>query len=269
MKKHLIALSAAFLLTANAADLANEDDKISYSIGTQIGSSLKSLDGSIALNKAVLFEAIEDVLGDKKLQLTDEQMSEVMQSFAKKRIEAEKKKAAEAAGKNREEGKKFLEENKKKDGVKVTESGLQYKVIKEGTGKKPTADDTVKVHYTGTLPDGTVFDSSVERGEPVEFPLKGVIPGWTEGVQLMSVGSKYEFVIPSELAYGERGPGQIGPERVLKFVVELLEVKDAKSIEDAKKKAIEELKKQAMNNEKKPVEPAKKPEEVKKATTTN
>ena len=125
-----------------------------------------------------------------------------------------------------EKGKAYLAENAKKDGVKVTASGLQYEVIKEGTGKKPAATDTVSVHYEGTLINGQVFDSSIRRGQPVEFPLNRVIPGWTEGVQLMSVGSKYRFVIPSNLAYGEHGAGgAIGPNETLIFEVELLDIK--------------------------------------------
>jgi len=125
-----------------------------------------------------------------------------------------------------EDGAKYLEENKARDGVKVTDSGLQYEVITEGEGAKPTAEDTVSVHYAGTLIDGTEFDSSIARGQPAEFPLNGVIPGWTEGLQLMNTGSKYRFVIPSELAYGDSGAGQaIGPGATLVFEVELLEIK--------------------------------------------
>ena len=160
---------------------------------------------------------------------------------AKRQIEMEKRQAemakqqAEMAKQyesNIEIGAKFLEENKSKPGVKVTESGLQYKVIKEGKGAKPTATDNVKVHYHGTLIDGTVFDSSVDRGEPISFPLNGVIAGWTEGVQLMSVGSKYKFFIPYTLAYGERGAGEaIKPYSTLIFEVELLGIEKAEKTE--------------------------------------
>mgnify|MGYP000668244921 FL=1 len=138
--------------------------------------------------------------------------------------------SARDAKKTKEEGEKFLAENKSKKDVFTTESGLQYQVVTEGTGDKPTATDKVKVHYTGTLLDGTKFDSSVDRGEPMEFPVNGVIKGWTEVLQLMPVGSKYIVWIPSDLAYGERGAGQdIKPNSTLKFEIELLEiVKDKK-----------------------------------------
>jgi FKBP-type peptidyl-prolyl cis-trans isomerase len=133
------------------------------------------------------------------------------------------KNEAEAA-ENTKKGEEFLAENKKKDGVKVTASGLQYKVIKQGNGPKPKLTDKVKVNYRGTLIDGTEFDSSYKRGTPTEFPLNGVIKGWTEGIQLMPVGSKYEFYIPAELAYGARGPQTVGPNQTLIFEVELLEI---------------------------------------------
>ncbi|MBQ3717678.1 MAG: FKBP-type peptidyl-prolyl cis-trans isomerase [Paludibacteraceae bacterium] len=129
-------------------------------------------------------------------------------------------------GETKEAGEKFLQENALRDGVKVTESGLQYEVLVQGKGKKPTAESTVKVHYEGTLIDGTIFDSSYQRGEPIEFPLNGVIKGWTEGLQLMPVGSKYKLYIPYELGYGERGAGQsIPPYATLIFTVELLDIK--------------------------------------------
>jgi FKBP-type peptidyl-prolyl cis-trans isomerase len=158
-------------------------------------------------------------------KLTDQQFQACMENLqqeAMQKMEAEK---AASGSVNKARGEKFLAENKSKDGVKTTASGLQYKVIKEGTGKKPAKENTVKVHYTGTTIDGKVFDSSVERGEPIEFPLAGVIAGWTEGVQLMSVGSKYTLYIPSNLAYGEQGAGQaIGPNETLIFDVELLDI---------------------------------------------
>lgn len=241
-----LVLSSVAINSAIAADLSTEDQKIAYTIGTQIGGSLKNnVQGPIELDKKIVFEAITDVLDDKKAQLSDEEMNTVMQAFAKKAGEYAQKKAQEAAAGNKEEAKKLLEENKAKDGVKVTDSGLQYRVITEGKGNKPKATDTVKVHYKGTFADGKTFDSSYDRGQPAEFPLNAVIPGWTEGVQLMNVGSKYEFVIPSELAYGAQGPGNIGPDRALIFEVELLEIVqppqiEAEPVKEAAKEAVKE-----------------------------
>lgn len=249
MKKLTLTCLALVSMTTYAADLNTEDDKISYSIGTQIGNSLKGVADDITLNQAVLSEGIADVIAGKDLQLTDEQMQTVMEAFAQKRIEAQQAAMAKFAEDNKAEAEKLLADNKAKEGVKITESGLQYRVITEVEGKKPTADDIVKVHYKGTLADGTEFDSSYKRNQPAEFPLKGVIPGWTEGLQLMTVGSKYEFVIPSELAYGPNGPGQIGPDRALVFEVELLDIIDPeqkkKEQEEAIQKQLEEAKAKA------------------------
>lgn len=239
MKKiALAAMVSALTVSAFAADLSTDDKKIAYAIGTQIGNSLKNnVNGPIELDKAVVFEAISDILDDKAAQLSEEEINTVMQTFAKKAGEFAKKKAAEAGAKNQAEATKLLADNKAKDGVKVTDSGLQYRVITEGSGKKPAATDTVKVHYKGTLADGTTFDSSYDRGQPAEFPLNAVIKGWTEGLQLMSVGSKYELVIPAELAYGAQGPGQIGPNRALIFEVELLDVKAPAKPAESEEKA--------------------------------
>ncbi len=231
----LLAASSALTVSALAADLSTDDQKIAYAIGSQIGNSLKNnVNGPIQLDESIVFEAISDVLAAKKPQLSQEEMNTVMQAFAKKAGEHAQKKAAEAASKNQAEASKLLAENKAKDGVKVTDSGLQYRVITEGSGKKPTATDTVKVHYKGTLADGSTFDSSYDRGQPAEFPLNAVIKGWTEGLQLMSEGAKYELVIPAELAYGAQGPGNIGPDRALIFEVELLEVKAPEKKAEAK-----------------------------------
>ena len=169
---------------------------------------------------------IQAIKGDSAaMKMTPQEAQQYLQTYF---VEAQAREAA----KSKEEGEKFLADNKTKEGVITTESGLQYQVITEGTGVKPTAEDRVKVHYTGTLLDGTKFDSSVDRGEPAEFGVSQVIKGWTEGLQIMPAGSKYIFWIPSELAYGERGAGQdIKPNSVLKFEVELLEVIKA----DAKK----------------------------------
>jgi FKBP-type peptidyl-prolyl cis-trans isomerase len=173
-------------------------------------------------------KAIQDVMGDKELMMTPEQLSETNAALQQKMQAQAQSQQQEAGETNRKEGEAFLAENKSKEGVKITESGLQYEVLSEGEGDKPGATDTVTVHYRGTLLDGTEFDSSYSRGEPATFALNQVIPGWTEGLQLMTPGSKYKLYIPSELAYGERGAGnQIGPNSTLVFEVELMEVNPA------------------------------------------
>jgi len=197
-------------------------DSTSYAIGLQMGKSL--VEQGIDFNIDDLSAGIRDFKAGTP-KFTPEQIQSILMALQEanmKRFQAEQAKAGEENGKK---GEAFLAENKKDPAVKVTASGLQYKVVKEGTGNKPTKANTVKVHYTGKLIDGTVFDSSVERGEPVEFPLANVIAGWTEGVQLMPVGSKYLLYIPSNLAYGSNGYGQtIGPSSTLIFEVELLEI---------------------------------------------
>lgn len=203
--------------------LDTERDKASYLVGMQIGGSLQQIKEEIDL--PLVFQAIETVLNDGTPLLSQEEAGTVQKAFAE-RLQA--KHAAEqqaAATKNKQDGEAFLAKNKSVKGVKTTASGLQYQVITEGKGPKPATTDRVKVHYTGTLLDGTKFDSSVDRGEPAEFALNQVIPGWTEGLQLMPVGSKYTLWIPSDLAYGDRGtPGPIGPNATLKFDVELIEI---------------------------------------------
>ena len=210
-------------LAAAQTKLETEKDKVSYMVGMQVGSSLAPIKDEIDL--AVVLKAIESTLKGEAPALTPEEAQAVQKTFAEK---LQAKRAADmqaAATKNKTEGEAFLAKNKSAAGVKSTASGLQYKVEKEGTGPKPAATDTVKVHYTGTLLDGTKFDSSVDRGEPAQFALNAVIPGWTEALQLMPVGSKWTLWIPSNLAYGDRGtPGPIGPNATLKFEVELLEI---------------------------------------------
>tara|TARA_Y100000766_G_C18893273_1_gene599627 strand:- start:1818 stop:2333 length:516 start_codon:yes stop_codon:yes gene_type:complete len=164
--------------------------------------------------------SINDALAGKESRLKPEEMQEAMMNMRKKMVEERKQKAEE----NKTSGAKYLEENKAKEGVKVTESGLQYKVLKEGEGAQPKESDTVKVHYKGTLIDGTEFDSSYSRNEPAEFGVGQVIRGWVEGLQLMKVGSKYQFFIPSDLAYGPQGRPSIPPNSVLIFEVELLDI---------------------------------------------
>ncbi len=225
MKKSLIiiALSLAFTPLAPAADpqLNDQKEKVSYSIGLDIGSTLKRQ--LIDVNEATLDRGIKDGLTGAKPLLTDEQTKEVMAAFQKDMMAKQAAAKKEAGAKNSAEGKKFLDENKGKDGVKTTADGLQYKVEKEGTGPMPKAADTVKVNYRGTTIDGKEFDSSYKRGEPATFPVNRVIKGWTEALQLMKVGSKYKLFIPADLAYGERGAGaDIGPDSTLIFDVELL-----------------------------------------------
>ncbi|TDO99477.1 FKBP-type peptidyl-prolyl cis-trans isomerase [Marinomonas balearica] len=195
--------------------------KIAYGIGRQIGDQLKSGDlGELSLPH--LYAAIEDALNGAEMRVPG---AELEAAFSKLQEEMEAK-SKEAAKETVAAGEAFLAENKKAEGVQVTESGLQYVVLEEGTGAIPNAQSTVKVHYEGRLTDGQVFDSSIARGEPIEFPLGGVIAGWTEGLQLMKEGAKYQFTIPAELAYGAQGAGaMIKPHSVLVFDVELLEVK--------------------------------------------
>lgn len=204
-------------------DLKNPQQRASYSIGADIGSNFKR-QGIEVDSKAMAVGLADAIAG--KTQLTEAEMKETLNTFRTEMMAKMQAKQKVAGEQNVKDGEAFLAANAKKDGVKVTSSGLQYKTIKPGAGKvSPKATDTVKVHYHGTTIDGTVFDSSVERGEPVSFPLNGVIPGWTEGVQLMKEGDKFQFVIPSKLAYGEQGAGgKIGPNSTLVFDVELLSI---------------------------------------------
>lgn len=203
------------------ASLDSEQAKLSYAIGLDIGSSLKTLETD--LDRDIMAQAIADRLDGTEPKLSAEEANKVKQAFFK--AQAEKKQAeAKAQGeKNKAAGAAFLAEHAKKEGVTVTDSGLHFRLISEGDGPKPKPEDIVRVHYKGTLIDGTEFDSSYSRGEPATFPLNAVIKGWTEGLQLMKVGSKAELVLPPELAYGEHGAGgKIGPNSTLIFEVELL-----------------------------------------------
>ncbi len=192
-------------------------EKLSYALGMVIGHNLKSMNVK-NLNGEDFAQAISDILEGNKAAMTDTEAQQIVSAYLQEQ-EAEQSKAA------REEGEKFLAENAKKEGVVSLPSGLQYTVLREGTGNKPKATDSVKCHYEGRLIDGTVFDSSYRRGEPATFPLNGVIKGWTEGVQLMGEGAKFRFFIPFNLAYGERGAGQsIPPYAALVFDVELIEI---------------------------------------------
>ena len=214
------------LAWAADAQLKDQKDKVSYSIGLDIGGTLKRQ--LIDVNEQLLNAGIQDGLSGKKALMTDEEVKATMAAFQKDMTEKQQAAKKAAGEKNKTEGAKFLAENKTKEGVKTTASGLQYKVEKEGTGPSPKETDTVKVNYRGTTIDGTEFDSSFKRGEPASFPVNRVIKGWTEGLQLMKVGSKYQFFVPSELAYGERGAGSdIGPNAMLIFDVELLGITPA------------------------------------------
>ena len=202
----------------------SSQDSISYSIGLFMAQSLKQ-QGMTDLNNALLMQGMNDALKGQKTQLTMEQAGQVMNTYQQKQYAVRNAESLKVSAENKKAGNAFLVENKAKAGVTTTASGLQYSVEKEGTGAKPTATDRVKVHYTGRLLDGKVFDSSVERGTPAEFGVGEVIKGWTEALQLMPVGSKWKLYIPAELAYGDRGAGQdIKPGSTLVFDVELLDI---------------------------------------------
>ena len=214
-----------------APPVAIDKNKISYMVGMDIGRGLTQIKDDIDIK--VVEQALEAVLKGEKTTMTQEEALQVRQAYMQqmqaKRVTEQKA----AADKNKTEGTAFLGKNKSKSGVKTTASGLQYEVEKEGTGPKPKATDTVKVNYLGTKIDGTKFDSSYDRGQPATFPLNGVIKGWSEGLQLMPVGSKYKLYVPADLAYGENAPGPIGPNATLIFEVELLGIEDAAAAKPA------------------------------------
>ena len=218
------ALIAVVFLSANvlAAELETEAQKLGYIIGMDIGASLKQQDADLDLD--ALVEAIKATYNNEPLALTPEEAASIRETFiAKRRAEADQQR--ESMGSiNAAEGDKFLLDNRVKEGVQVTDSGLQYKVVVMGKGAKPAASDKVTVHYRGTLLNGEEFDSSYSRNQPTSFQLDQVIPGWTEGLQLMPVGSKFMFFIPPDLAYGAAGGGPIGPNSTLIFDVELLSI---------------------------------------------
>ncbi len=218
--------------TEKSADKTSmsQTDKLSYSIGHNIGKSFKQQE--IAINIEVFVKAIQDVMSDQKPILSEQEVKDVMLTFKKEKfakMAAERKQEGE---KNLKEGKAFLEENANKEGVVTLTSGLQYKVITLGTGQKPKVTDKVTTHYSGTLIDGTEFDSSYKRNKPSTFPVKGVIAGWTEALQLMKEGAKWQLFIPSNLAYGERGSrGKIGSNATLIFDIELISIVAPKTSE--------------------------------------
>ncbi len=209
--------------------LTTSMDTVSYILGVNLGTQLKQ--DSLSPNHNAVAMGVKDAMDDK-VKIDEAKRNEVLQAFVadmqekfKKKQEEEMEKMKASGAKNLEDGKKFLAENKNKEGVKVTASGLQYKVINPGSSKKPKSTDEVTVHYKGTLLDGKVFDSSYDRGEPAQFTLNGVIPGWTEGLQLIGEGGKVILYIPSELAYGEQSMGNIiPPNSTLTFEVELIKI---------------------------------------------
>jgi FKBP-type peptidyl-prolyl cis-trans isomerase len=204
--------------------LTSEDQKVSYMIGLDMGAYLKNIGFSV--DRAALIQGITDTLSDRKHLLAPEEMAKLREEFGKKMQERQMSKAKVSGEKNAKEGAEFLARNKTEKGVVVTASGLQYIIMKEGAGPKPKPTDMVSVNYRGTLIDGKEFDSSYKHGQPATFGVTGVIPGWTEALQLMNVGTKAKLFIPSNLAYGQRSPSpDIGPNSTLIFEIELLEIK--------------------------------------------
>ena len=220
--------AVADVATTNAAEsdpaLASLEQKLSYIVGTNIAGQFKRDELTLDVNAFTL--AVTDVMAGSESRLSQEQIQQAVATVQQEAQEKQQLAQQAASAKNKAEGLAYLEANAKKEGVTVTESGLQYKEVVSGEGEIPTSDKTVVVHYKGTLTDGTVFDSSYKRGQPAEFPVTGVIKGWVEALQLMNVGDKFELAIPSDLAYGPRGSGQlIGPDATLLFDVELIEIK--------------------------------------------
>ena len=236
MKSILLSAVALFVAISVFAEekppqLKDLKDKVSYSIGLREGFTFQSQNLELkklntTLNRDVFLAGIKDALDGRKPLLTDQEAREAMMAFEKDM----QQKQAETAQKNAAEAEKFFAENKTKDGVKTTASGLQYKVLKEGSGAQPKSSDTVTVNYRGTLLDGTEFDSSYKRGQPATLAVGGVIKGWTEALQLMKVGSKYQLFIPADLAYGPSGQRGIPPNSILIFEVELMDVKPSQGI---------------------------------------
>ncbi len=218
--------------------MKTQQDSASYALGANVANSLNSRSGVEELNYTAFINGMKDVFEDEDLKIAKQSQNKVIQGYLSELKEKRNQK-------NLKEGQEFLKKNKEKEGVKTTESGLQYKVVEEGQGESPGEYDTVKVHYTGKNIDDEVFDSSEERGEPVEFPVNRVIPGWTEGLQLMKTGAKYKFFIPAELAYGERAPrgSDIEPNETLIFEVELLEVTEGEKPDESEQKKMQQMKK--------------------------
>jgi FKBP-type peptidyl-prolyl cis-trans isomerase FklB len=232
MKYRLLAMMviALFASPANAGEnpaLKSQKEKISYIIGMDIGRNFKKQ--VIDIDPDILARGIKDGLSGAKALLSDQEVRETLSAFQKEMMAKQAGLAKKLGEKNKREGEAFLAENQKKEEVKTLPSGLQYKVIKAGTGEKPKMTDTVTAHYRGTLIDGTEFDSSYSRGKPEKFPVNGVIAGWTEALQLMEAGAKWQLFVPPNLAYGERGAGRdIGPNATLIFEIELISIQERK-----------------------------------------
>jgi len=231
MKKTILAVLIAGTTTLTMAaeplkSLETEEQKVSYSLGMILGKRMVQDTTDLDIN--VFIQGVTDAFEGKKQLLTDEQSGKILSDYQRNLQQEQMEKVQQAGDANKKVGLDFLAENKEKEGVVTLESGLQYKILTEGKGPQPGPADVVKVHYTGSLINGTVFDSSVERGEPVSFPVNGVISGWTEALQLMPTGSKWQLYIPSDLAYGRNGNRSIGPNETLLFEVELLEVEKKK-----------------------------------------
>ncbi len=220
LKISILLLFSLSIPNVYAAKIETDKQKLSYAMGVFFGQSVSRQD--MDLDITAFMQAVEDILKGSELKLSRSEMQQILSDYQKK----EQEQRVAQANDNKQSGIKYLEENKKKDGVVALPNGLQYKIIKEGKGKKPAIDDTVIVHYRGTLIDGTEFDSSFSRGQPAELGVNRVIKGWQEALQLMPVGSKWQLAIPSDLAYGERGAGGvIGPNSTLLFDIELIDIK--------------------------------------------
>ena len=229
----IVSLGLATTLMAEGTNqLSDEKSRVSYAIGMMLGHNWQQQD--LEVDPDIAAQAMKDVQSGGKTLMTQEEMQSTLTTFQKEFAAKQQKKRAEEAVKNKADGEAFLAANKNKPGVVTTPSGLQYLVLKEGTGPKPALTDMVRVHYHGTLIDGRVFDSSVQRGQPIELAVNGVIPGWTEALQMMPVGSKWRLFIPSNLAYGDQQAGpMIAPGSTLIFEVELLDIVKPKTNEPA------------------------------------
>lgn len=230
MKLSLCCSASAFAVSAvlasgvaSAQQLTTEKDRISYTVGMDVAQMIDPIKDELDVD--VLVRALRDSLAGRDTALTPAQADEVRTAFSRRMQSQQAERQQRIAAENKAAGEAFLAENRSRPGVQVTSSGLQYQVVRQGSGSRPSASSTVRVHYEGRLLDGTVFDSSYERDQPSEFPLRNVIPGWTEGLQLMQPGAEFTFWIPSELAYGDRqNPGPIPPNAMLTFKIELLDV---------------------------------------------